>query len=1241
MSRSNLTSCWAVWLYYVERRRLKSKAKHTNRQRMTVKAFRAIRQFSHTQQLCRHAILHFTNHCMMAAMKAWRDHMQDRSILRIKALAMQEKIMLCLLQKSLITTFASWYHQTKAMGKARNLLGRILLDTLHQSFLNWRDTTIEHKAAKSLLLSQGNVLFVRALTASHEDWLMSKIVLGWRGKAHESKALHWWINGTTTKTFVHWRNHLALKTLRKQLVQRLIIEHMELLLQRVFKGWRGHVHAKMRRKQQHIIALSTMTNYRLCLIFDTWRVMIFHIKTLRGALGSLQNAAMMNQLIFKMHLWRDWASRRVFAKHVVVQMLDKRITKILCIWKSFARVKHVRRSQRKSAEQHFCERKQAQVMASWHHEATKMANLQATLKRCIHHMQNRLAAVTLQNWREKAEHGCRQRQIVARSLYLLSHRAIAMSFLTWRDWSTSKMRTKNKIKFVISRWRKSTLSCTWDAWFAQTIHNNTILKSKFDLMTQKLQKSKLSTTWMAWHSRLKHKKALQSTFLNAMGSLLNTKLRAYFRAWKQRFVENANLKDVMHKALQALFVTRLRAVFWAWARQAKHNPFLREHLRKMLYRLLKARLAMAFTTWREAATTLRRHRNLVSSAVTRLKYQSMSAAWSAWRENITYKFAKVSLLNKALSYMKSKHSSIAFMQWRSYAQGRTQKRTLLGRATSFFFHATLKKAFATLRWYSNMYYRRKVILAGAIARLRFGVLGHAFNTLHTYAYDKCFKRMKMAEVIFFWRTKIVKGAFAKWRHLASLKRELNKKALKLMLASRIHFLSKIFGIWQQHAMWRSHKKNILQQTIARMRFRSLSLAYNSWFVSTNKAKLLRKTAAKFRHTVLWKAWQSLKRYHTFMKVTKAIRYHNETSNRRALLAWKGFVLHSRAKKKALDKAFRKCFGNICMRAMQSWKAHVDLQKILKRGFESYQVKTKRAYLQQWRTCASYRHALVGKFNVFVSRMKTMSLRHCFRSWRIRKAHKHNRQQSVHAAAQVLMHRLLGRTLQAWQHLAQDLEAKRFAFQQKQQALHDAIDFGDKLARRRKRDLMVAMLIAWRLQRNRQRIVDCRFEARRHASIIDAWQRWRQFVSHMVHTSAINDIAFDFARHACKRRLWTIWRLSLKELVKETLENMDIAIQFSDGHLLGHGLSAWIQFMDLQDLRKRKLASAAQLLQLAHQRELISSSFQIWQTALKCALRATSKAESMALQRRMKLIEGVMSVWSAYSHAMSGTTCQEL
>lgn len=59
-------------------------------------------------------------------------------MLKLQALAMQKKIESCLLQKSLTTTFTNWYHHTKAMGRARNLLMRILLDELHHFFLDWR-----------------------------------------------------------------------------------------------------------------------------------------------------------------------------------------------------------------------------------------------------------------------------------------------------------------------------------------------------------------------------------------------------------------------------------------------------------------------------------------------------------------------------------------------------------------------------------------------------------------------------------------------------------------------------------------------------------------------------------------------------------------------------------------------------------------------------------------------------------------------------------------------------------------------------------------------------------------------------------------------------------------------------------------------------------------------------------------------------------------------------------------------
>ena len=50
-----------------------------------------------------------------------------------------------------------------------------------------RDITLDHNVVKSLQTSQGNILFVRALTVSHTDWVKSKIVLGWQANARELK----------------------------------------------------------------------------------------------------------------------------------------------------------------------------------------------------------------------------------------------------------------------------------------------------------------------------------------------------------------------------------------------------------------------------------------------------------------------------------------------------------------------------------------------------------------------------------------------------------------------------------------------------------------------------------------------------------------------------------------------------------------------------------------------------------------------------------------------------------------------------------------------------------------------------------------------------------------------------------------------------------------------------------------------------------------------------------------------
>lgn len=72
-----------------------------------------------------------------------------------------------------------------------------------------------------------------------------------------------------------------------------------------------------------------------------------------------------------------------------------------------------------------------------------------------------------------------------------------------------------------------------------------------------------------------------------------------------------------------------------------------------------------------------------------------------------------------------------------------------------------------------------------------------------------------------------------------------------------------------------------------------------------------------------------------------------------------------------------------------------------------------------------------------------------------------------------------------------------AFQRKQQALLEAVDMGDRLAHRRRRELVTATLFAWHLRSGRQKAVAARRAALQQLSKSQALCQWRAFAAHKV------------------------------------------------------------------------------------------------------------------------------------------------
>lgn len=76
-------------------------------------------------------------------------------------------------------------------------------------------------------------------------------------------------------------------------------------------------------------------------------------------------------------------------------------------------------------------------------------------------------------------------------------------------------------------------------------------------------------------------------------------------------------------------------------------------------------------------------------------------------------------------------------------------------------------------------------------------------------------------------------------------------------------------------------------------------------------------------------------------------------------------------------------------------------------------------------------------------------------------------------------------------------AKRLAFERKQRVLRDAVQFGDRLARRKRLHTLSACLRAWRLTAARYRAVGAALQRRSQATLEGAFALWQQFLQRKV------------------------------------------------------------------------------------------------------------------------------------------------
>ena len=114
------------------------------------------------------------------------------------------------------------------------------------------------------------------------------------------------------------------------------------------------------------------------------------------------------------------------------------------------------------------------------------------------------------------------------------------------------------------------------------------------------------------------------------------------------------------------------------------------------------------------------------------------------------------------------------------------------------------------------------------------------------------------------------------------------------------------------------------------------------------------------------------------------------------------------------------------------------------------------------------------------------------------------------------------------HMSQLRCAKRAAFERKQHALREAVQMGDRLARRRRQSCAAACLTAWRMTAAKYRSVRAALQRSTMATLEGSYARWRHFTLYKVHHLADLVPSRSGARYS--RVVFSAWLLLLPSAI---------------------------------------------------------------------------------------------------------------
>ena len=597
---------------------------------------------------------------------------------------------------------------------------------------------------------------------------------------------------------------------------------------------------------------------------------------------------------------------------------------------------------------------------------------------------------------------------------------------------------RQRARVVVGAWQRE----------AQRLKIDREKRRRADRMMLELTNRKLYVAFYSWRGAAHASRELHAKACQSVARLSSRLMFKAFVEWRSVMDDARAERRRGQKAMLWSFASAQRRAFASWVECVREQKRLRRIIARCIDRRKTILLKTVFDTWREARDQTQSRLVYLEKYILHWKQRRLRHAFRVWIEGIAHmKYARSQaecIREKIQEKSKAALLMLSFWEWVQITeQGRRRRlieqhdRDALGERYELYVRIKstrmMRSAFVSWYKFAEVQKYQRSTLSWCLNRMTSRLLFKAFNVWMQEVENRKRECELMRSTLMRASNQVISRSFNAWRAATgeAINAKINLRKMEKIINLQAKYAAKerlrrVFVIWRDHAASSCHQRQMAAKTIASMRNRVLTSAFERWRESTKEyaqqRRMLTHIAQKMQRNSLrlafdtWavvahdaKVYRGILRK-VMLKVSKRkLQYAfngwnarvQEIKRRRALLAravsrftyrclhvafydWASTVTMIRYQRRVVGNVVSKMKNRILVSAFEKWRQRASEERIERWKMDRALTRlTQRVLFTAFNTwheqvCTKKRyHAIIARF---YERFRDRSLRGTFSTW---------------------------------------------------------------------------------------------------------------------------------------------------------------------------------------------------------------------------------------------------------------------